>query len=215
MDGLIANKDNYNRYLSFLVDLSLSVIVAGPFPGLVARAISLYKETDVKSLLTALGAAALSLSSLAASAEQLELTVWSDLEAPNIFDTGDEGYSVGDVFLRNGALLDGPDGTVIGEYFSQATIVHIDPEEGTSVRSYTIEMLLEGGSIYAMDLLEIDHTLSSDVSNIHHGAVIGGTGAYAGIRGSYQLGVEGSTRDHSSGSDGLAKKIITYTLPES
>mgnify|MGYP000559421515 CR=1 FL=1 len=169
----------------------------------------------MKSLLTALGAAALSLSSLAASAEQLELTVWSDLEAPNFFDTAEEGYSVGDAFLRNGVLLDGPDGNVIGEYFSQATVVHIDPEEGTSVRSYTIEMLLEGGSIYAMDLLEVDHTLSSDESRIHHGAVIGGTGAYAGIRGSYRLGIEGSTRDHSIGSNGVAEKIITYTLPES
>ena len=165
--------------------------------------------------LSTLATAAFCLAPLMSVAETYELTVWSDLEAPTVVDAHDEGYSVGDLLLRNGPLLDGPNGNQIGEYFSQATVVYHDDEEGRSVRNYVVEMLLEDGSIYAMDLLEFDHNVPLREQRIHHGAVVGGTGAYAGIRGSYVLrGVqqrEGSSTEYP---DVVVEKVFTYTLPD-
>jgi hypothetical protein len=155
-------------------------------------------------MLRCLFAAAIGLVPMAALAETHVLTTWSALDEPDYVDLGPEGYSLGDLFTRHGLKLDGPNGAVLGEYFSQATVVHLDAEAGRSVRSYLTEVLLEGGSIFMMDLVELDHGQPADARQEHHGAVIGGTGVYSGIRGSFVLEVE----------DGIAIKTITYTLPE-
>ncbi|MDA9020115.1 hypothetical protein N9H60_02940 [Flavimaricola sp.] len=148
--------------------------------------------------------AIISIIPMATLSETHVLTFWSELVAPDYLDLGNEGYLVGDMFTRHGLKLDRPNGAVLGEYFSQARFIHIDAEETWSVRSYMIEVTLADGPIYMMDLVEFDHGLPQDAGHRHSGAVIGGSGAYGGIRGSYGLMMQ----------EGVAVKTITYTLPE-
>lgn len=155
-------------------------------------------------MLRCLLAATIGLAPMAALSQTHVLSTWAVLEEPEYLDLGTEGYSLGDIFTRHGKKLDGPNGAVLGEYFSQATVVHLDLEEGRSVRSYMTEVVLGEGSIYMMDLVEMDHGQPVDARQEHHGAVIGGTGIYSGIRGSFVLEVQ----------DGIAVKTITYSLPE-
>ena len=154
----------------------------------------------MRTTIVALGFA---LATQPALADQQTLSAFSVLGDPEIVDVAPEGLSVGDMFARRGVKLASPDGPVLGEYYSQATIVHFDPEAATSVRSYFIELVTEAGSIFMMDLIEVDHNAPELQVDGHEGAVIGGTGAYSGIRGSYLMTIK----------DGVSHKEISFTLP--
>ena len=136
-------------------------------------------------------------------AQERMLLTYSTLGTPDIVDFAPEGLSVGDMYTRRGIKLSAPDGLIVGDYFSQATIVHIAAKTNTSVRSYFIELITEDGSIFMMDLIEVNHAEPSLKLTGHEGAVIGGTGAYSGIRGSYSMDIV----------DGTASKTIFYNLP--
>lgn len=157
-------------------------------------------KDNMRTIIAALGFA---MAMQPAFAEQQTLSAYSVLGEPYILDVGPEGLSVGDMFTRRGVKLTSPDGPVLGEYYSQATIVHYDPETATSVRSYFIELITDEGSIFMMDLVEVDHTRPELQLDGHEGAVIGGTGVYSGIHGSYRMIV----------SDGVSQKEITFTRP--
>lgn len=142
--------------------------------------------------------------SQAAYAEYITLITYSHLQGPDIMDVDPIGLSVGDMFTRHGTKHATPDGPEIGEYFSQATIVFVDPERKRSVRSYLVETVFNDGSIYMTDLVDVDHTRPIEAKHSHTGAVIGGTGSYSGARGTYTLEIE----------DGIGKKTIIYTVPD-
>ena len=76
---------------------------------------------------------------------------------------------------------------MIGEYFSQATIIYLDLKNQKSARSYHLEAVLPEGTLYHMDLVQLDHGDPIKEGHKHTGAIIGGTGKYAGIRGTYEL----------------------------
>jgi hypothetical protein len=76
---------------------------------------------------------------------------------------------------------------VVGEYYSQATIVFLDPAKEESARSFFKEIILPEGSIYKMDFVQTKSGKPADGKHTHDGAIIGGTGKYAGMRGTYTL----------------------------
>lgn len=142
--------------------------------------------------------------SAAIGAEEQTLVLYSELGEPTRLDVEPTGLSVGDIISRRGTKQSSPGGEVIADYFSQAIITLYEPESQRSVRSYFIETIFEEGSIYMMDLVEMDHREAPLDSHVHEGAIVGGTGKYSGIRGSYQLTIE----------DGQTVKTLTYRLPE-
>lgn len=144
-----------------------------------------------------------------ANAEEHTLTTYSVMSAPEVLDVTPSGPSVGDMYLRRGEIALSADGPPVGEYYSQATIVYLDADKMASARKYSMEMALREGSIYAMDFVQTEtaNPTEKERDHKHEGTIIGGTGAYAGIRGTYTLEVL------PSGEEGkIAKTVYTYWL---
>ena len=150
-----------------------------------------------------IGASLLCLIGSASAAEQT-LTTYTTLTAPEYVDAGTQGMSVGDMYVRRGDVALSAGGPVVGEYFSQATIVYLDQANEESARSFFKEIILPEGSIYKMDFVQTKSGKPADGKHTHDGAIIGGTGAYAGIRGTYTLEIAPSGKD--------AKTVLTYWI---
>jgi len=60
-------------------------------------------------------------------------------------------------------------------------------QQKKSARSFFKEIILPEGSIYKMDFVQTKSGKPADGKHTHDGAIIGGTGKYAGIRGTYTL----------------------------
>ena len=141
-----------------------------------------------------------------AGAGELKSVTYADIEAPQVVDITPAGPSLGDMYMRHGVKRSAPDGPVIGRYFTQAIIVFHDPEKSKVARSYFSEQILDDGSIYMTDMVETIHGRPVDPGHVHEGAVVGGTGKYAGIKGTYTVEVlDGGT---------IAKTTISYSLDD-
>lgn len=141
----------------------------------------------------------------AAAGDHTSVT-YADIAAPQVVDIAPAGPSLGDMYMRHGVKRSAPDGPVIGKYFTQATVIFLDAAAGESARSYFSEQILDDGSIYMADIVETAHGRPVDPGHAHEGTVIGGTGRYAGIQGTYTVEVL---------DDGtVAKTTITYSLAD-
>lgn len=134
-------------------------------------------------------ACALALSALPALALDQELITYGDLDVPQAIDIAPPGPSLGDSYVRRGAIRASQDGPVIGEYYTQATVIFLDTATDTSARSYLAEYIMTDGTLYLTDIVQMSHGLPVAEGHTHTGAVIGGTGLYAGARGTYTVGV--------------------------
>ena len=140
----------------------------------------------------------------AAVAQEHTLTTYTVLDAPEYLDLGDSGPSVGDMYLRHGEVALSEDGPVVGEYYTQATLVSHDEEAGRSARAFHKEFVLPEGSIYTLDFVQLDHGRPVEAEHVSEGAIIGGTGDYAGVRGTYTLRI--------APSGDLAETTLQYWL---
>jgi hypothetical protein len=125
-----------------------------------------------------------------ASAQEHQIVTFVDTALPDMVDVVDiapAGPSVGDMYSRQGHVRFEPEGPVVGEYYTQATIIRLDEKNKTSARSFILKMILPDGSIYDMDIVETNDGRPAEEGHKHEGAVVGGTGKYAGIRGTYAL----------------------------
>jgi hypothetical protein len=134
-------------------------------------------------------ACALALSALPALALDQEIITYGDLDVPQGIDTAPPGPSLGDSYVRRGAIRESQDGPVIGEYYTQATVIFLDPATETSARSYLAEYILKDGTLFLTDIVQMEHGLPVAEGHTHTGAIIGGTGLFAGARGTYTVGV--------------------------
>jgi hypothetical protein len=134
-------------------------------------------------------ACALALSALPALALDQEIITYGDLEAPQVVDAAPPGPSLGDSYVRRGAIRESQDGPVIGEYYTQATVIFLDPATETSARSYLAEYILKDGTLFLTDIVQMEHGLPVAEGHTHTGAIIGGTGQFAAARGTYTLDV--------------------------
>jgi hypothetical protein len=137
------------------------------------------------------GASALCLMG-SAVAQEHTMTTYAVLSAPEYVDTGVQGPSVGDMYVRHGEVALSAGGPPVGEYYSQATIVYLDREGKAGARSFFKEIILPEGSIFKMDFVKTENGKPAGGKHTHEGAIIGGTGAYAGIRGTYSLEIAAS-----------------------
>ena len=133
----------------------------------------------------------------------LTLVTYAVIGEPQVVDVAPPGPSIGDMYLRNEKLSFTPSGPAVGEYFSKAIIVYLDEAAQRSARSYQAEILLPEGTIYVQDFVQSDHGRPKDAGHKHQGAIVGGTGQYAGVRGTYEI-------EFMTGK--LAKTIYNYWL---
>jgi len=138
------------------------------------------------------------------SAQEQTMTTYTTLSAPDYVDVGVQGMSVGDMYVRRGDVALSAGGPVVGQYYSQATIVFLDTANKESARSFFKEIILPEGSIYKMDFVQTKDGKPADGKHTHDGAIIGGTGKYAGIRGTYSLEISASGKD--------ATTVLTYWI---
>ena len=122
-----------------------------------------------------------------AFAEAQQLVQYADAPAPVSTDAKPEAPSLGDVRIRQGAFRTAVDGPVIGEYFAQSTVVSLNAAEKQVIMSEVIESVYLDGSIYKMDMIVLKDGKMLDKGHKHVGAIVGGTGKYAGARGSYEF----------------------------
>ena len=153
----------------------------------------------------ALSISILLLAACSAPPQQQTITTYTTLSEPEYVDVGPEGLSVADSYVRRGEVSLSEGGPVVGEYYSQATIVYHDEANGESARSFFKEIILPDGSIYKMDFVTSTSSQpgGGSAGHMHTGALIGGTGAYAGIRGTYVLEISPS---------GQTVDVMTYWL---
>ena len=122
-----------------------------------------------------------------AFAEAQQLVQYADAPAHLSTDAKPEAPSLGDVRIRQGAFRTAVDGPVIGEYFAQSTVVSLNAAEKQVIMSEVIESVYLDGSIYKMDMIVLNDGKMLDQGHKHVGAIVGGTGKYAGARGSYEF----------------------------
>ena len=120
-------------------------------------------------------------------AQENTLITYSNISAPEYVDLAPEGPSTGDMYIRHGEVHLTPGGAEVGEYYTTATIVFLNEAFQKSARSFLAETILPEGTIYKMDIVQLDHGRPVEAGHIHSGAIIGGTGKYAGIRGAYTI----------------------------
>jgi hypothetical protein len=140
------------------------------------------KKTTIVCFLISTGFASASL----AQTPPLSLVTYSSITSPQVVDVAPAGPSVGDMYVRHGKVSLAPDGPSVGMYYSQATIVVFDEAAQISARSFNAEVVLPEGTIYKMDFVQSDHGRPMVAGHKHQGAIVGGTGKYAGIRGVYE-----------------------------
>jgi len=127
-----------------------------------------------------------------------DLTVYLKETTIKKFDLGEKGDSVPDLITRSGNLFFKLDGPAVGTYYTKSMITHID-NNNINIREFVVEFNLPDGEILTMDYAKVEHGKVAGKGFKHRGVVLGGTGIYSGIRGSY---------DHSYESD----KVSTFIL---
>ena len=119
-------------------------------------------------------------------AQSKELKVYIEPSTITQTDHGIKGYSVGDVVARHGKVFFEDGGPVVGEYFTQAQITHIYSDKKKDARFFVMEIGLPEGEIMTMNFNQIDSGPTATGGHQHRGVIVGGTGKYSGIKGSYE-----------------------------
>lgn len=116
-----------------------------------------------------------------------ELKIYIESTTITQTDHSAEGYSVGDMVTRHGRVYFEEGGPVVGEYFTKAQITHIHNDQKKDVRFFVMEIGLPEGEIMTMDFTSVDSGPLAVKGHKHRGVIVGGTGKYNGIKGSYEL----------------------------
>jgi hypothetical protein len=118
-----------------------------------------------------------------------DLTVYLKETTIKKFDLGEKGDSVPDLITRSGNLFFKLDGPAVGTYYTKSMVTHIDANN-FNVREFVVEFNLPDGEILTMDYAKVEHGKVAGKGFKHRGVVLGGTGIYSGIRGSYDHSYE-------------------------
>jgi hypothetical protein len=118
------------------------------------------------------------------------LTIYVKTLAVQKQDLPGKGHHIGSLVTRMGDVHFDLAGPVIGTFYTKATVIYVDEKNDYDVREFSSEILLPEGEIIVLDFTKAQHGKIVDKSHTHHeheGVVVGGTGIYSGVRGSYTL----------------------------
>ncbi len=115
------------------------------------------------------------------------LVMYSENKSLVRVDTNEAGIDHGDLFHREDALSRTLNGPVIGVSYSQAEVISHHPETNVDVRRVLIQSFLPKGRMYFMGTSELDRGAIPAPGWTNAYAILGGTGIYAGARGTMTL----------------------------
>ena len=143
---------------------------------------------SIKRLLTAtllIAAGALSSTALAE-----DLTIYSDIVKHVDAHNDDKDFGVGHRRIRENEVRLSEDGKVIGKAYSISSVTDVDSKAGTGTRVALGVTELPKGTIWTeMTASDMPHKSSVKLGHQHTGIILGGTRAYAGVTGTYDLKV--------------------------
>ena len=115
------------------------------------------------------------------------LVMYSENRSLVRVDTNQSGIDHGDLFHREDALSRQLNGPVIGVSYSQAEVISHHPESNVDVRRVLIQSFLPKGRMYFMGTSELALGTTPAPGWTNSYAILGGTGIYAGARGTMTL----------------------------
>lgn len=115
------------------------------------------------------------------------LVMYSENKSLVRVDSNETGIDHGDLFHREDALSRTLNGPVIGVSYSQAEVISHHPESNVDVRRVLIQSFLPKGRMYFMGTSELDRGALPVPGWTNSYAILGGTGIYAGARGTMTL----------------------------
>ena len=143
---------------------------------------------SIKCLLTAtllIAACALSSTALAE-----DLTIYSNIVKHVDAHNDDKDFGVGHRRIRENEIRLSEDGKVVGKTYSISSVVDVDRKAGTGTRVALGVTELPKGTIWTeMTASDMPHKSSVKLGHQHTGIILGGTRAYAGVTGTYDLEV--------------------------
>lgn len=145
------------------------------------------KELIRKVLITGIVTVAISTGTTSVSAapnpETKIVVTYSENKGLARVDTSAVGIDHGDLFHREDAISSELNGPVIGVSYSQAEVISHNPAANTDVRRVLIQVLLPKGRMYFTGISELGRGSipAPGWTNVY--AILGGTGIYAGARG--------------------------------
>ena len=104
-------------------------------------------------------------------------------------DLGDKGHSVSDLVTRTGDLYFELNGPAVGKYYTRAKVTHIFSTDNFDMREYIQAINLPEGEILTMNYTKVELGQRAVKGHSHRGIILGGTGIYSGIRGSYDIAI--------------------------
>lgn len=119
-------------------------------------------------------------------------------------DSNEQGIDHGDLFHRELAIAKSINGPVIGVSYSQAEVISHNLEKNIDVRRVLIQNVLPKGKMFFVGVTEIDRGSVPGPGWTDVYAIVGGTGIYAGARGTLKLVLLADGRTY--------KSTATFTL---
>lgn len=119
-------------------------------------------------------------------------------------DSNEQGIDHGDLFYRELAIAKSINGPVIGVSYSQGEVISHNPGKNVDVRRVLIQNVLPKGKMFFVGVTEIDRGSVPGPGWTDVYAIVGGTGIYAGARGSLKLVLLADGKTY--------KSTATYTL---
>lgn len=109
------------------------------------------------------------------------LTIYLKQDQREVLDLGVAGTTVGDVVTGSGNVSRTNGGAAVGTFVYRAEAVRVNIPGGIENRMSTLWITLPKGSIAATSLISVPQ--GTRPVAVHQYIIIGGTGAYAGARG--------------------------------
>lgn len=119
-------------------------------------------------------------------------------------DSNEQGIDHGDLFHRELAIAKSINGPVIGVSYSQGEVISHNPGKNIDVRRVLIQNVLPKGKMFFVGVTEIDRGSVPAPGWTDIYAIVGGTGIYAGARGTLELELLADGKTY--------KSTATYTL---
>ena len=127
---------------------------------------------------------------LSSTALAEDLTIYSNIVKHVDAHNDDKDFGVGHRRIRENEIRLSENGKIVGKTFSISSVVDVDRKAGTGTRVALGVTELPNGTIWTETKVDgMPHKASIKLGHQHTGTILGGTRAYTGVTGTYDLEV--------------------------